>query len=197
MNIKGMLVNEYTVGGSLLLVGAGFFSTRFTDALSYELFSLPSMIPMVGGASVTVGRVVGLVPLSLGLAFLFGKVKPVTNRIPLVDKVVDIADKLVNEVSMPVSEETTNMGAEFCAEHNAKFAACGCGVKDAETVDHINPTEIEGNEAEVSLESETESKKKLKWTDAVKAARAKLGITGFTAVKKGTPLYKLAKSMMA
>ena len=77
MNIKGMLVNEYTVGGSLLLVGAGFFSTRFTDALSYELFSLPSMIPMVGGASVTVGRVVGLVPLSLGLAFLFGKVKPV------------------------------------------------------------------------------------------------------------------------
>lgn len=177
MNIKGMLVNEYTVGGSLLLVGAGFFSTRFTDALSYELFSLPSMIPMVGGASVTVGRVVGLIPLSLGLAFLFGKVKPVTNRIPLVDKVVDIADRVVNEVSMPVSEETTNMGAE--------------------TVDHINPTEIEGNEAEVSLESETESKKKLKWTDAVKAARAKLGITGFAAAKRGTPLYKLAKSMMA
>ena len=160
MNIKRMLVNEYTVGGSLLLVGAGFFSTRFTDALSYELFALPSMIPMVGGASVTVGRVVGLVPLSLGLAFLFGKVRPVTDRIPVVDKVIDLADRVVNEMSLPVSEETTNMGAEFCAEHNAEFAACGCGVKDAETVDHLNPTEIAGNEAEVSLEADSVSSKK-------------------------------------
>jgi len=47
MNIKSMIVNEYTVGGSLLLVGAGFFSTRFTDALSYELFSMPSQIPVI------------------------------------------------------------------------------------------------------------------------------------------------------
>ena len=96
MNIKSMIVNEYTVGGSLLLVGAGFFSTRFTDALSYELFSMPSGIPVVGGASVTVGRVVGLVPLSLGLAFLFGKIRPVTSRIPVVDKVMDIADNIVS-----------------------------------------------------------------------------------------------------
>jgi len=160
MNIKKILVNEYTVGGSLLLVGAGFFSTRFTDALSYELFSLPSMIPLVGGESITVGRVVGLVPLSLGLAFLFGKVRPVTNKIPLVDKVVDIADRVVSELSLPVSEETTDMSAEFCSEHNAEFAACGCGVKDAETVDHINPTEIEGNEAEVSLEADSTTSKK-------------------------------------
>jgi hypothetical protein len=37
----------------------------------------------------------------------------------------------------------------------------------------------------------------MKWTDAVSAARAKLGVKGFTPVKKGTPLYKMAKSMMA
>ncbi len=190
MNIKRMLVNEYTVGGSLLLVGAGFFSTRFTDALSYELFTLPAAIPMIGGASVTVGRVAGLVPLSLGIAFLLGKVRPVTDRVPVVDKVVDFADKIVNEVSMPVSEETSTMGAEtFCAD-------CGTDTKEAETVDHINPTEVSGNDAEVSLEAES-SKKKLKWTDAVKAARAKLGVKGFTPVKKGTPLYNMAKSLMA
>lgn len=169
MNIKGMLVNEYTVGGSLLLVGAGFFSTRFTDALSYELFSLPSAIPMIGGASVTVGRVVGLVPLSLGLAFLFGKVKPVTNRIPLVDKVVDIADRVVNEVSMPVSKETTNMGAEFCAEHNAKFAACGCGgcleqceeCGDAFMENELNQTEENGKVCDHCLDELELSKEEL------------------------------------
>merc|ERR1712198_334091 len=33
-----------------------------------------------------------------------------------------------------------------------------------------------------------------KWTAAVQKARAELGISGFMAVKKGTPLYKLAKS---
>merc|ERR1711977_446374 len=33
-----------------------------------------------------------------------------------------------------------------------------------------------------------------KWTDAVKAARKSLGIKGFLAVKKGTPLYTKAKA---
>ncbi len=176
MNIKSILVNEYTVCGSLLLVGAGFFSTRFTDALSYELFSMPSGITMIGGASVTVGRVVGLVPLSLGLAFLFGKVRPVTSRIPVVDKVMDMADNLVSEVSMPVASE----------------------VQGAETVDHINPTEVSAeNDEEVTLEAETvETPTKMKWTDALSQARKDLGVEGFTPVKKGTPLYDKAKSYM-
>ena len=176
MNIKSMIVNEYTVGGSLLLVGAGFFSTRFTDALSYELFSMPSGIPVVGGASVTVGRVVGLVTLSLGLAFLFGKIRPVTSRIPVVDKVMDIADNIVAEVSIPVASE----------------------VQGAETVDHINPTEVSAeNDEEVDLEAETsDAPAKMKWTDAVAKARKDLGVTGFTAIKKGTPLYNKAKSYM-
>merc|ERR1719327_764394 len=34
-----------------------------------------------------------------------------------------------------------------------------------------------------------------KWTDAVKAARKALGVKGFVAVKKGTPLYTKAKSL--
>merc|ERR1719271_610554 len=33
-----------------------------------------------------------------------------------------------------------------------------------------------------------------KWTDAVKAARKSLGLKGFVAVKKGTPLYTKAKA---
>ncbi len=193
MNIKGLLINDYTVGGSLLLVGAGFFSTRFTDALSYELFTLPAGIPMVGGASVTVGRVAGLVPLSLGVAFLLGKIRPVTSRVPVVDKVADVVDNLVSEVSMPVSQETSKMGAEKdekCAEHEAED--CSECNYEAETVDQINPTEVEAD----SDSFEAESSGKMKWTDAVSKARSDLGIVGFTPVKKGTELYNRAKSYM-
>merc|ERR1719420_2369214 len=52
----------------------------------------------------------------------------------------------------------------------------------------------------VSKKQAAQAKKKYrssglsKWTAAVQKARAELGITGFMAVKKGTPLYKLAKS---
>jgi|TARA_B100000085_G_scaffold278512_1_gene300455 hypothetical protein len=177
MNIKGMLINKYTVGGSLLLVGAGFFSTRFTDALSYQLFTLPAGIPMIGGASVTVGRVAGLVPLSLGLAFILSEARPITSRIPVVDRVAAIADDLVGEISEPVSTEASTMGAEEM---------------EAETVDQINPTEV----AEDSETFEAEGGK-MKWTDAVSKARKELGITGFSPVKKGTPLYKRAKQLSA
>ena len=177
MNIKGMLINKYTVGGSLLLVGAGFFSTRFTDALSYQLFTLPSGIPMIGGASVTVGRVAGLVPLSLGLAFILSEARPITSRIPVVDRVAAIADDLVGEISEPVSTEASTMGAEEL---------------EAETVDQINPTEV----AEDSETFEAEGGK-MKWTDAVSKARKELGITAFSPVKKGTPLYKRAKQLSA
>ena len=34
------------------------------------------------------------------------------------------------------------------------------------------------------------------WTDAVGQARKELGITGFMAVKKGSPLYKRAKEIL-
>ena len=63
---------------------------------------------------------------------------------------------------------------------------------EAETVDQINPTEV----AEDSETFEAEGGK-MKWTDAVSKARKELGITGFSPVKKGTPLYKRAKQLSA
>jgi len=39
-------------------------------------------------------------------------------------------------------------------------------------------------------------KPKMSWINAVKKARKTLGVTGFVAIKKGTPLYKKAKSLM-
>ena len=192
MKIRRMLVNEYTVGGSLLLIGAGFFSTRFTEALGYKLFSIPSMIPIIGGMDMTVGRVAALVPLSLGTAFLLRTVRPVTDRIPIVDKVANIADDIVGEVSKPVASEVK--GAEFCA-------SCSDKEMEAETVDHINPTEVtsdsESFEAEEPEVLAAEGGKKMAWKDAVAAARKELGITGFAAIKKGTPLYKRAKQLSA
>lgn len=35
------------------------------------------------------------------------------------------------------------------------------------------------------------------WTDSIKQARKALDITGFSAIKKGTPLYKKAKELHA
>ena len=63
---------------------------------------------------------------------------------------------------------------------------------EAETVDQINPTEV--SEDSETFEAEGG---KMKWTDAVSKARKELGITGFSPVKKGTPLYKRAKQLSA
>ena len=52
------------------------------------------------------------------------------------------------------------------------------------------------NDEEVVLEAETEAPAKMKWTDAVAKARKDLGVEGFSAIKKGTPLYDKAKSYM-
>ena len=70
------IFNEWTVGGSLLLIGAGFFSTRFSDVLAYRLGSVPSQVPVLGGKQVTVGRVLGLVPLTMGLGVLLARCEP-------------------------------------------------------------------------------------------------------------------------
>ena len=42
-----------------------------------QVATIPSMIPVIGGASVTVGRVLGIVPATLGLAVLFRKARDV------------------------------------------------------------------------------------------------------------------------
>merc|ERR1711982_204630 len=36
-----------------------------------------------------------------------------------------------------------------------------------------------------------------KWTKAVQKARKEMGVTGFVAIKKGTPLYRKAKELHA
>ena len=102
--MRNLIVNEYTVGGSLLLVGFGFFSTRFADILSYQVTTIPSAIPVVGGASVTVGRILGVVPATLGLAVLMGKFRrtPVLGeltKLPVVSDVYDVVEERVSDVA--------------------------------------------------------------------------------------------------
>ncbi len=143
MNIRSTLVNEYTVGGSLLLVGFGFFSTRFADILSYQVTTMPSMIPVIGGASVTVGRILGIVPATLGLAVLFRKARDVpvvseATELPVVKTIVNYVEDLSDEMggtmdSTPVvvmdlsAEELHAEQLLFCSEHDDYFSACGCG----------------------------------------------------------------------
>jgi hypothetical protein len=136
-----MLVNEYTVGGSLLLIGAGFWSTRFTEALGYKLFTIPSMLPLIGGMDVTVGRAAALVPLSLGAAFLLRTIRPVTNKVPVVSNLADIADNLVAEVSKPVASEIK--GAEKAAEE-VEVEGCYCTSPQGPWNQRILPNQ-EGN----------------------------------------------------
>ena len=102
--MRNLIVNEYTVGGSLLLVGFGFFSTRFADILSYQVTTIPSAIPMIGGASVTVGRILGVVPATLGLAVLMGKFRktPVLGeltKLPIVSEAYDIVEERLRQTA--------------------------------------------------------------------------------------------------
>lgn len=102
--MRNLIVNEYTVGGSLLLVGFGFFSTRFADILSYQVTTVPSAIPMIGGASVTVGRILGVVPATLGLAVLMGKFRktPVLGeltKLPVVSDAYDMVEEKVSDIA--------------------------------------------------------------------------------------------------
>tara|TARA_B110001454_G_C12661435_1_gene409664 strand:- start:586 stop:840 length:255 start_codon:yes stop_codon:yes gene_type:complete len=64
--IQGMLINDWTVGGSLLLVGAvHFVGGGLSDMMEKTLF---------GQSWLTVGRVLSLVPLSIGIAVLSKKI---------------------------------------------------------------------------------------------------------------------------
>jgi len=102
--MRNLIVNEYTVGGSLLLVGFGFFSTRFADILSYKVTTVPPMIPIIGNADITVGRILGVVPATLGLAVLMGKFRrtPVLGELtnlPIVSNVYDVVEEKVSDVA--------------------------------------------------------------------------------------------------
>ena len=182
MNIRNTLVNEYTVGGSLLLVGFGFFSTRFADVLSYQVTTVPSMIPVVGGASVTVGRILGIVPATLGLAVLFRKAKDVpvvseATQLPIVKTVVEYVEDLSDEMGGTIeatpaivmdlsAEELAAEQAMFCSEHDDYFAACGCGTKNSEVVEEV--------EEKVEVKKTTGSPKQQAWRSCVAKAKGNM-----------------------
>lgn len=163
MNLRSTLVNEYTVGGSLLLVGFGFFSTRFADILSYRVTTLPSMIPVVGGKVVTVGRILGVVPATLGLAVLFRKAREVPvmsdlENLPLVRTVVnyvdDVAEDVSSELVLQPKNITIDLSAEdfdaeqalLCAEHDDYFSACGCekALEEVASETEVKSAEVKG-----------------------------------------------------
>jgi predicted RecB family endonuclease len=183
MNIRNTLVNEYTVGGSLLLVGFGFFSTRFADVLSYQVTTVPSMIPVVGGASVTVGRILGIVPATLGLAVLFRKAKDVpvvseATQLPIVKTVVEYVEDLSDEMGGSIeatpaivmdlsAEELAAEQAMFCSEHDDYFSACGCGTKNAEVVEEVE-------EKVEEVKKTTGSPKQQAWRSCVAKAKGNM-----------------------
>ena len=196
MNIRNTLVNEYTVGGSLLLVGFGFFSTRFADVLSYRVTTVPSMIPVVGGASVTVGRILGIVPATLGLAVLFRKAKDVpvvseATQLPIVKTVVEYVEDLSDEMGGTIeatpaivmdlsAEELAADQALFCSECNdyaaevggscgapeTKNADCGTYKKKAEVVEEV--------EEKVEVKKTTGSPTQQAWRSCVAKAKGNM-----------------------
>ena len=68
MNIRGMLLNKNTIGGSLILVGVvtAVGGNILGDIINRVLFSLP----VVG--DVTLLRIMGSITLLLGVAVVFG-----------------------------------------------------------------------------------------------------------------------------
>jgi len=189
------IFNEYIVGTSMLLIGGAFFSPRFADILVYPLGNVPDMIPLIGGASVTVGRVLGIIPLSIGLSVLTGKI--LGRTIPVIE---DIAAPSIAAMGEGVVEGA--FGAETDIEaidkkwHNkvtSQKKSKGRKVKHSISTD---TSKAKGKfkpwqqDAKISKDAEGGS-----WMDAVSKARKELGIKGFMAIKKGTPLYKRAKEI--
>ena len=63
--VQGMLINDWTVGGALVLVGAvHFVGGGLSDMMEKTLF---------GQSWLTVGRVLSIIPLSIGVAVLSKK----------------------------------------------------------------------------------------------------------------------------
>jgi len=121
--MRNVLVNEYTVGGSLLLVGFGFFSTRFADILNYQVAIVPSVVPVVGGASVTVGRILGIVPATLGLAVLFSKIRQTpglreASELPVVKEIYDYVDTTVQSTADDMKDSLSDTLTAAIAPNN-------------------------------------------------------------------------------
>lgn len=210
----------------MLLIGGAFFSPRFADILVYPLGTVPSMLPLIGGEQVTVGRVLGIIPLSIGISVLAGKI--FSTSVPVIK---DIADSSLSSMSEGAIEGA--FGAEEGEAHD--YTPESYDPLSESPTDYDPASESYSADTEESLEQverdadKTRSKKSsrtvktslstdtskpkgkfkpwqskgkitkkaegMTWMGAVSAAKKELGITGFHAIKKGTPLYDRAKEI--
>jgi hypothetical protein len=75
------------------------------------------MVPVLGGKSVTVGRVLGLVPLTMGVGILLGKMKktPVIDRVldlPVVSEATGFIQDLGDDMRVVIGPGSAKMAAE-------------------------------------------------------------------------------------
>ena len=60
---------------------------------------------------------------------------------------------------------------------------------------HVKKPKSFKKSSKSSKKSSKKSMKKMSWVGCVAKARKELGVKGFVAIKKGTPLYKRAKEL--
>ena len=179
----------------MLLIGGAFFSPRFADILVYPLGSIPNMIPLIGGESVTVGRVLGIIPLSIGLSVLTGKI--LGRTIPVVEDIAAPSIAAMGEGALEgafgAETDIESIDKKWHTKVTDRKKAKSSKVKKGISTD---TSKAKGKfkpwqqDAKISKDAEGGS-----WMDAVSKARKELGIKGFMAIKKGTPLYKRAKEI--
>lgn len=176
--MRNVLVNEYTVGGSLLLVGFGFFSTRFADILNYQVAIVPSVVPVVGGASVTVGRILGIVPATLGLAVLFSKIRQTpglreASELPVVKEIYDYVDTTVQSTADDMKDSLSDTLTAAIAPAEVPMAA-------EEETDFAAEEQI--LEAHEKAKTKSGTPKQQAWRSCVAQAKGDMG--------KAKELYK-------
>ena len=211
----------------MLLIGGAFFSPRFADILVYPLGTVPSALPFIGGEQVTVGRVLGIIPLSIGISVLAGKI--FSTSVPVIK---DIADSSLSSMSEGAIEGA--FGAEDGEAHDytpESYDPLSESPTDydpasesysADTESELEQVERDADKPRAKKSSRTvkagistdtskpkgkfkpwqqggrvtkKAEGEMTWMDAVSAAKKELGITGFHAIKKGTPLYDRAKKI--
>ena len=189
------ILNEYVVGTAMLLIGGAFFSPRFADILVYPLGKVPTALPFIGGASITVGRVLGIIPLSIGISVLTGKI--FSTSVPLVKDIADSSLSAMGEgavegafgaESMAKVEKATAF--EVKADSKSAKSRKGKSMKMSKDTSKAKGDFKPWQSAKKSKKAESGS-----WMGSVSKARKELGITGFSPIKKGTALYNRAKEI--
>lgn len=195
INLK--ILNEYVVGTAMLLIGGAFFSPRFADILVYPLGKVPSALPIIGGESITVGRVLGIIPLSIGISVLAGKI--FSTSVPVVKDIADSSLSAMGEGAVEGAfgaegdmEEMIETATDWEQKTDSKShkAKKGKSMKMSKDTSKPKGEFKPWQKAKKSKKAESGS-----WMGAVSKARKELGITGFSPVKKGTELYNRAKEI--